>query len=138
MTSIAGAGSTPPSPSEFGNAIEHYAHIFSAATPRPDQIAKETIALSKQAHTVMTAASPVIKKAAADLEKLLETPVSIPEKPQGVSILTAAQHYMDNPTTAELEPLIKELYKNSLALKCMREELNLLSNSIKNPSAPGR
>lgn len=146
MSRITSIGpSTPPNEprnsNSLGQAIESYADLLShpnpANTSELQAIAQKTVELSKLAQSVMHAASPALRGAADDLEKLLQSPLSVPGMPDNVSILTAAQHYLSDPATAELGPLVQELCLNSFALGLMCNELTLLSGSIKNQSALG-
>lgn len=137
--------STPPNDprqgSSFGEALESYAGLF--AHPNPSNanelktIAQKTVELSRLAQSVMHAASPIIRTAADGLEKMLTAPLSVAEMPKQVSILTAAEHYLNDPATAELGPLVQELCQNEYALHAMCRELTDLSAEIKNPNAPG-
>ena len=79
----------------------------------------------------MSAASPVIRSTATDLEHLLQSPLSVMNK--DVSILTASKHYLENPVTAELKDLVQELCHNKFALGLMCNELTLLSVATRSP-----
>lgn len=142
ITSIGPA--TPPNEPRgsvpLGQAIESYANLLSHPNPANMHelkvIAEKTVELSKLARSVIHAASPALRGVADDLEKLLESPLSVSGMPENVSILTASEHYLNDPATAELGPLVQELCHNSFALGVMCAELTLLSGSIKNPGAP--
>jgi hypothetical protein len=114
----------------LGSAIDSYAHLLSHPNPENPQdlraLAQQTIELNNLAQTVAHAVSPAIKNAADDLEKILKSPLS-----ENISILVAAKHYLENPETAELKPLVEELCHNSFALELMRNELTLLASSVK-------
>lgn len=120
--------------SSLGSAIDSYARLLSHPNPASPQelraLAETTVKLDKLSQLVAHTASPAIKGTAEDLEKLLKSPLPVSES-KDVSILTAAEHYLENPSTAELGPLVKELCHNSFALKVMHDELTILSNSVK-------
>lgn len=128
----------PRVPHSLGQAIDYYATLLSHPNPTNSSdlqaIAQKTVELSKLAQSVMSAASPALRGAADDLEKLLQSPLSVPGMPGNVSILTAAEHYLSDPATAELGPLVQELCYNHFALGIMCNELTLLSGSIKSAS----
>lgn len=131
----------PRGVSSLRQAIETYTHLLSH--PNPDNtrelenIAQKTVELSTLAKSVMHAASPALRQTADDLENLLKSPLAVTGMPKEISILTASEHYLNDPATAELGPLVQELCHNNLALGLMCNELTLLSNSIKNPNALG-
>jgi hypothetical protein len=144
MSSVSSIGPAAPTPdpananakaNALGPAIENYVHSLSQNDL--DVIARQTVDLGKLASSVTHAASTAIRAAAGDLEKMLLAPVAVPGLSQHVSILTASQHYLESPATAELRPLIDELHKNEFAFQLMCGELHLLSGSIKNPTLPG-
>ena len=123
----------PGDSTSLGSAIDSYAHLLSHQAPATPQelkaIAEQTVKLNSLAQSVVHAASPAIRGAADDLEKILKSPLSVSDT--NISILDAAEHYLKNPETAELKPLVEELRHNSFALDLMREELTLLSSSVK-------
>ncbi len=138
MSSVSGLGpvippNDPRSASLLAPALENYAKLL--ANPNSDKletIAQKTVELSNLAHSVMHAASPALRSTASDLEHLLTAPVSVMNKE--VSILTACEHYRDNPE--ELNALVQELCHNPDALRVMCNELTLLSGAVRNPNAP--
>lgn len=145
--SVSGLGPVPP-PNEPGGgnplsqALESYAELLDPSHAQNlDQnlrkIAQTTIELNHLAQSVMDAASPKLRSIGIDLEHLLQSPLSVTTMNQEVSILNASEHYLENPSTAELGPLIQELRHNHEALVVMRNELILLSDAVKNPSAAG-
>ncbi|MGH2637797.1 MAG: hypothetical protein ACRDF4_00690 [Rhabdochlamydiaceae bacterium] len=140
MSSVSGLGpvnpSNTPGDTSLGPALEAYAKLLAHPNPLDSQnlqtIAQQTVALDKLAHSVISAASPAIRSIANDLEHLLQSPLF-----NDVSILTASNNYLKNPSTAELSNLVQELCHNKLALGLMCVELTLLSSSmIKNPNPP--
>lgn len=114
----------------FGQALEKYVELLS----HPDDLktlAEKTVELNKLAHSVMTAASPLLRTTATDLEHLLNAPVSVKDK--SVSILEASEHYTENPS--DLTALIDELRQNKDAFQLMRQELSILSTDAKKPQS---
>lgn len=128
MSSVSGS-----TDGNLSKALDKYAQLLSHPDPHKlKEIAEQTVALDTLAHSVIHAASPAIRTTASDLENLLKSPLSVSNKE--VSILTASKHYIENPTTAELGDLVRELCHNELALGLMCKELTLLSSAIKNPN----
>ncbi len=118
----------------LGQTLQTYAELLSHPNPSNprdlEAIARTTVELRESAKSVMHAASPVLRTAASDLENLLQSPLSVKGITSTVSILTASEHYLKNPATAELGPLVQELCHNVYALERMRNELSLLSKEI--------
>lgn len=116
---------------ELRQAIESYAQLLEHPNPASpnelESIAKKTVELSHLAQSVVHAASPALRRAATDLEKLLQSPPST----NTVSLLKASEDYLANPTNTELKELVQELGHNSFALGLMRNELSLLSGEIR-------
>lgn len=122
---------------DLGEALEAYAELLNPSHPQNlEKIARVTIEISKLAQSVMHATSPTLRTIGTDVEHLLQSPYSVPTMDQDVSILKASEHYLENPSTAELGPLIQELRHNPNALVVMCNELTLLSGAIKNPIGP--
>jgi len=108
--------------------LDNYARLLSHPNPSDPQnlkeIAEAAVALDTEIHKVVKASSPAIKTFAEDVEKMLKAPIS------EVSMLTAAQHYLDDRDPAELKNLIEDLSRNSFASAALQQELTLLSASI--------
>jgi len=122
---------------DLGVALDSYAKLL--VHPKPDDlktIAQRTVELSQLAKSVMHAASPTLRLTAGDLEHFLQSPYTTEH--HTVSLLTASEDYLKDPANAELLELIQVLRQNQLALELMRNELSLLSGTIKNPNALGR
>lgn len=108
--------------------LDHYARLLAHPNPSDPQnlkeIAEAAIALDQEVHKVIKVASPTLRAVAEDVEEMLKAPIS------EVSMLTAAQHYLDDCDPAELKILVQELSRNSFASAAVQQELSLLSSSI--------
>ncbi|MGR3973870.1 MAG: hypothetical protein QRY72_04825 [Candidatus Rhabdochlamydia sp.] len=125
---------TPFSAFPLENALNTYTRLFL----EPDllnpshlnTLAKMAVELSRLAKITMDETVPPLKQIAGDLDGLLKAPVLMKEAHLPISMLTAAQSYLQNPETNELVLVVQEISSHQLALQMMCTELSMLSYSL--------
>jgi hypothetical protein len=117
-----------PSPEvSFISELSSYANFLLNAQLKGEEVnelAEKTMHLWKRAQHE---ADSSLNHAAQEVENVLKAPLSILARPEQISIIKAAQDYLDKSNTEELPLLIQELHQNKLAFKALCNELLLIS-----------